>query len=208
VAADDRPWRQRYNEVLDMGCNSPQFHHSDRRSIDMLWAPHLRWAIPLGGIGEPIWNMTQGPTAVVLAGIWIVGTLGMLMRLISRIRREPRETEITAGLKEHAVAGFVADGIPVTFGAGHPTPAVSGIIYSRVSLPIGIDRLLDERELNAVLLHELTHARRRDNLIRLLYEGALCALWFHPLMWFSSGRALPSAFPWMCNRRRLARRIV
>ena len=157
-------------------------------AIDKVWAPHLRWATPLGAIGGPIGEMTQGWTAVVLAGIWIAGALAMLMRLISRISRERRESEIKVGVKEHAVAGFVADGIPVTFGNGHPAPTVSGVIYPRVSLPIGIDQLLDERELNAVLLHELIHARRRDNLIRLLYEGALCALWFHPLIWFAGMR--------------------
>ena len=131
--------------------------------IDKLWAPHLRWATPLGAIGGPIWKMTQGRTAVVLAGIWIAGALAMLLRLILRIRRERREAEVTAGLKKRAVVGFVADGIPVSFGKRRSAPAVSGIIYPHVSLPIGIDRLLDERELNAVLLHELTHARRRDN---------------------------------------------
>jgi beta-lactamase regulating signal transducer with metallopeptidase domain len=48
--------------------------------------------------------------------------------------------------------------------------------------------LLRERELNSVLMHELRHARRHDNLIRLIYEVALCGLWFHPLVWITGSR--------------------
>jgi beta-lactamase regulating signal transducer with metallopeptidase domain len=55
-------------------------------------------------------------------------------------------------------------------------------------LPAGIDHLLSRHELNAVLMHELTHARRRDNLIRLVHEVSLCLLWFHPLVWFVGSR--------------------
>jgi bla regulator protein blaR1 len=156
--------------------------------IDRLWAPHMRWATPLGAIGGPIWNMTQGRTAMLIAGIWIAGALAMIMRLISRICRERHEAEVTVGLRKRAVDRFVADGIPVSFCNGHAAPAVSGVLYPHILLPLGIDRLLDQRELNAVLLHELAHARRRDNLIRLIYEGALCALWFHPLIWLAARR--------------------
>src|SRR5690242_16388178 len=112
--------------------------------IDTLWAPHLRWARPLGAIGGPIWNMTQGRAAMLLAGIWIAGALAMVMRLTLRIRRERHEAEVTVGLKRRAVAGFLADGIPVSFCNGHPAPVVSGVLYPRISLPLGIDRLLNQ----------------------------------------------------------------
>lgn len=157
--------------------------------IDKLWAVHLTWARPLGAIGEPVWNMTQGRTAVILGVIWMIGAFSMLSRLILRIRRDYYEALASAPLSDRSLSSnFLADGIPVSFGDRNPTPAVSGILYPRILLPVGIDRLLNPREFHAVLIHELAHARRRDNLIRLLYEASLCALWFHPLMWLTGVR--------------------
>ena len=83
---------------------------------------------------------------------------------------------------------FVADGVPVNFDDRYSTPAVQGVLRPRISLPSGLDRLLSQQELDAVLLHELAHARRRDNLISLLYEVAVCVLWLHPLVWLAGAR--------------------
>ena len=153
--------------------------------VDRVWAQHLRWAAPLGVIGVPVWNMTQGWSAVVLAVVWVTGAVIMWVRLIVRIRRE-RNIETLAG--EGEISKFVTDGVPVRFAATHPAPAVNGVFRPHILLPLGIDRVLDQREFRAVLLHEVVHARRRDNLIRLFYEFSLCALWFHPLIWLAGAR--------------------
>src|SRR5215831_250120 len=77
--------------------------------IDKLWTSHLTWARPLGAIGGPIWGMTEGRTAVVLAVMWIAGTLFMLIRLISLIRRERREAQVPARRSDCPVtSNFVA----------------------------------------------------------------------------------------------------
>jgi len=157
--------------------------------IDKLWAPHLTWARPLALIGGPVWDMTEGRTAVLLGAIWMTGTFSMLIRLISRIRRECREAQVSARLSDHGeTSHFLANGTPVSFDDGYRSPAVRGVLYPRIVLPIGVDRLLSQREIDAVLIHELAHARRRDNLIRLFYESSLCALWFHPLVWLAGAR--------------------
>ena len=157
--------------------------------IDKLWAPHLTWARPLAVIGEPVWDMTQGRTAMILGVIWMTGALSMLSRLISRIRKERREAKVPDGLNDRGdTSNFVTDGIPVSFDDSYPSPAVRGVLSPRILLPTGIDRLLSQREFNAVLIHELAHARRHDNLIRLLYEVSLCVLWFHPLIWLAGAR--------------------
>jgi beta-lactamase regulating signal transducer with metallopeptidase domain len=155
--------------------------------LDKLWAPQLSWAAPLGFIGGLASTMSRGTIAIILSVIWFFGAMFMIIRLCSRIRAEHRGKLADAG-RRHRGRAFVSSGVPVSFAASGQPPAVDGVLHPHICLPYGIDRLLSEHELNAVLIHEVAHARRRDNLICLVYELGRCALWFHPLMWITGSR--------------------
>jgi beta-lactamase regulating signal transducer with metallopeptidase domain len=158
--------------------------------LDKIWAPHLSWARPLGAIGDVGARLSESATLVaVLGGSWLVGATLMLTRLCLRVRAERREARAAVSQSDPVSRrSILAGGVPVKFAGTRQAPAVGGLVNPYISLPHGIERLLTKPELNAVLLHELTHAKRLDNLARLIHEVGLCVLWFHPLVWITGSR--------------------
>ena len=55
-------------------------------------------------------------------------------------------------------------------------------------LPEGAASRLSDEELEAVLLHELLHVERRDNLAVILQKAITALLWFYPLAWLIDRR--------------------
>jgi Zn-dependent protease with chaperone function len=158
--------------------------------IDGLLGSHISWASPIGLVGDiGAYISDTTPIALSLAALWLLGFAAMLARLCTRIVNERRLDKTSADARVSLPNWqFTANGIAVKIANNRRGPAVTGLLRAQISLPIGIDRLLSDRELNSVLMHELTHARRRDNLIRLAYELVLCVLWFHPLVWITGNR--------------------
>jgi beta-lactamase regulating signal transducer with metallopeptidase domain len=156
--------------------------------LDRLLATRLAWARPLGVIGDLAYRASAGTIAVVLASVWLLGVALMVTRLWLRLRAERRREPAAQSASGRVPQQPSFHGIPVRFTDRPWAPSVDGVLRPSISLPDGIDRVLSAAELEAVLLHELTHARRRDNLIRLLFEAELCILWFHPLVWLAGSR--------------------
>jgi hypothetical protein len=135
---------------------------------DRLWPSRLSWFTPGSVVGAVESGISIGRASMtVLCVVWSLGAVAMFVRVCFRIRADHRDTQAASGRRG---------------------PAVDGVLRPRISLPNGIDRLLTTDELNAVFIHELRHAKRGDNLIRLIYEVSLCILWFHPLVWITGSR--------------------
>ncbi len=142
-----------------------------------------------------------GPAALpLLAGaVWAAGTLFLTVRFLRRRARVAAEVAAAPACEEPAIRAALAAareriGLDREVGLRESpaveSPAVWGIRRPVLLLPLGLAARLTAAELEAVLLHELEHVRRRDNLAALV-QGALgCLFWFHPLVWWLRRRLL------------------
>ena len=59
------------------------------------------------------------------------------------------------------------------------SPFVLGVFKPGIYLPVG----LSEKEKSYIVLHEQTHIRRRDPIVKIAAYFILCLHWFNPLVW-------------------------
>lgn len=67
-------------------------------------------------------------------------------------------------------------------------PAVLGIVRPTLLWPEGLSGRLTDAHLDAIVVHELCHVRRRDNLSALVHVVVETVFWFHPLVWWLGAR--------------------
>jgi beta-lactamase regulating signal transducer with metallopeptidase domain len=104
----------------------------------------------------------------VLGGIWLAGIAGMLAYSVISLLRLRRRLVGAVRLRDNI---WLADHIA--------TPFVLGVLRPRIYLPSALP--LEER--SYIILHEQTHIRRGDHLVKILAFLVLCVHWFNPLVW-------------------------
>jgi TonB family protein len=131
-----------------------------------------------------------------VATIWLAGAvigLGRLaaghvrLRLFLRRAGQVRAAEWLTLLDETAAQTGLRSVVSLRRSEETDVPLSCGIATSTVVLPNGSEEWDAERR-RVVLLHELTHARRRDPLVYLMARVASAIYWFHPLAWLAIAR--------------------
>ncbi len=107
----------------------------------------------------------------ILLWIWLAGCLGMMGYGAVTYWMLKRKVATAVKCPQLGENVYCSDQIP--------GPFVCGVIRPKIYLPLAIR----EEETGYILLHEQTHIRRRDHLVKLLYYLALCVHWFNPLVW-------------------------
>lgn len=98
----------------------------------------------------------------------------------------------------YGLQAFLRAGTPVKLPIGVPAivtpnasePGIVGFLRPVLVLPELLLERLNSTQIDALLAHELSHVRRRDNFFAALHMGVEAIFWFHPLVWWIGSRML------------------
>ena len=138
---------------------------------------------------------SSGVLPMLLLAVWLCVAVMLLAAWLLRMRAprglflSPPESEIRTldelarrlGVRSHLVLRTTRERIE---------PGVTGIFRHTITVPEGLSGELEKGEFEAVLLHELAHAKRRDNLAVGFVHLLACLFWFHPMLWWIKRRLI------------------
>ena len=100
--------------------------------------------------------------------IWAVTACAALLATILLYLFTKTEIRNATRLKQRV---YVSDSVTA--------PALYGIIHPKIIIPQGVS----ETELSYIVMHEMVHVKRKDNLWRCAAIVVCCLHWFNPLTW-------------------------
>jgi bla regulator protein BlaR1 len=125
--------------------------------------------------------------------LWSLGTAALFTTWLIRLRASHTEVTLSAN-EEQAALRQAQHRLPARMpielrsSTDSSSPALRGIWRPTIIIPKGLAQSLTPAEFQAVLLHELAHARRLDNLTAVFVHCLVCLFWFHPLLWLVERR--------------------
>jgi hypothetical protein len=132
-----------------------------------------------------------------VVSLYFAGVLVMIGRLLiglqggQRLRRFsiPADDETILGaLSRQARVIGLAFTPAVAFCKRVVVPTVVGILKPTILLPVSFAANLSLQQIEMLLAHELAHIRRYDPLVNIIQRVIEAVLFFHPAVWFVSGK--------------------
>ena len=130
-----------------------------------------------------------------LTGIWFIGFASVFLSRAMRranVRYALKQGRTVTGGREWSALkraleslGLSAE-VRLVISSMQMEPGVCRVWKPVILLPESIAEHLDDDELEAIMLHELVHVQRHDNLTGKLQRALTAVFWFHPLVWFIS----------------------
>lgn len=126
--------------------------------------------------------------------IWLAGVIGAAIFLLIVKQRFKRKTLNLKELKDLKFMQLLEEckkklnidtHIPVYICDNFKSPCILGIFRPRIYIPSCLCDIGEYSELYHVLLHELTHYKRKDLICNSLAVLAVIIHWFNPIIWFS-----------------------
>jgi len=140
------------------------------------------------------WDAIKPRVIVALPGLWLIGApltalfVGLGWTGAARLRRQS-----TALIDDALLARFArcrsilrVKNVGLAVCDRIAAPIVVGILRPMILLPPALLTSLTCEQWEMILLHELAHVRRLDNLVNLLQRGVETVLFFHPAVWWVS----------------------
>jgi bla regulator protein blaR1 len=161
--------------------------------------PFARQTMP---VITPATSSTVSPSLVhllpdSLGAVWLCGFLVVLSvsyarwRRVSAIVREAvplLEGREVLALQRLERMGGLRKRTEILLARASLEPGIFGIARPVLVWPEGISEHLEDVHLEAIVAHELSHVRRRDNLAAAIHMVVEAIFWFHPLVWWLGAR--------------------
>ena len=143
--------------------------------------------------------------------VWLVAALGLLIRKITAYQGFVRyihagltpvsDTELLDRLSIAAGKTGVKKPVELCLNPLISSPLLIGFFHPCIVLP---STDVSERDFQYIVLHELTHYKRRDMFYKWLVQVTVCLHWFNPLVYFM-GEEITKACEFSCDEAVLAR---
>jgi bla regulator protein blaR1 len=146
---------------------------------------------PQGAVAKSVTNV---PATVLW--IWAIGATAVLLRSLAqwcRIWQVARHATPLHDGREARLLRSLSNGrqpLPIVSSDSSLEPGLFGVIRPVLLWPGAISERLTDEQLRAVLVHELCHLRRGDNVAALVHLAVQTIFWFHPLVWWIGARLI------------------